>query len=92
MYKKDLVTAVAEKTHDYKRDAEKYVDAILDTIKDALARGEAVRIFGFGKFEVRERKETIARNPKKPQDTYSIPSSKTVKFTAGEKLKKSINR
>jgi len=92
MTKRELVSACAEKTHDYKRTAEKYVDAILDAIEDALVAGDSVKLVGFGKFEVVERKARIGRNPKRPQETHEVAAQKGVKFTAGKGLKDAVNR
>ena len=53
MNKTELVNAVAEKADFSKKDADKAVAAVLDSITDALAQGDKVQIVGFGTFEVR---------------------------------------
>jgi len=40
------------------------VDAFLDVVKDALARGDRIELRGFGVFRVRCRKARTARNPR----------------------------
>lgn len=64
MNKTELVNAVAEKADFSKKDADKAVAAVLDSITDALAQGDKVQIVGFGTFEVRARAEKQGRNPK----------------------------
>ena len=64
MNKTELVNAVAEKADFSKKDADKAVAAVLESITDALAQGDKVQIVGFGTFEVRARAEKQGRNPK----------------------------
>ena len=59
MTKAELITAVAEKTDLTKKDSEKALTAVLNTISEALAAGEKVQLIGFGTFETRERKPRI---------------------------------
>ncbi|MEG1244277.1 MAG: HU family DNA-binding protein, partial [Oscillospiraceae bacterium] len=55
MNKTDLVNAVAEKAEFTKKDAEKAVAAVIDSITDALVGDDKVQLVGFGTFEVRNR-------------------------------------
>lgn len=55
MNKTELINAVAEAGELSKKDATKAVDAVFDTILDALKNGDKVQLIGFGNFEVRER-------------------------------------
>ena len=55
MNKAELVAAVAEKAELTKKDAEKAVNSLLDSVERALVAGEKVSLVGFGTFEVRER-------------------------------------
>ncbi|MBA1394667.1 HU family DNA-binding protein, partial [Lactobacillus sp. XV13L] len=57
MNKSELTKEVAAKTELKQKDAEKVIDALIDSIKENLAQGEKVQIIGFGSFEVRERAE-----------------------------------
>ena len=57
MNKSELVASVAEKSGLTKKDAEKAVNAVFDSITATLVSGEKVQLVGFGTFEVRERKE-----------------------------------
>jgi len=92
MNKAELITKVADKTNLKKKDAELALDAILDTIEEALVEGESVRLIGFGTFETRARKERTGRNPQKPDAVISIPASKAPVFKAGKSLKDAVNK
>ena len=92
MNKRELIDRCSKKTRDNKIDAEKYVDAVLETLSEALVSGEVVKLVGFGKFEVKTRKGRTGRNPKKPEETYVVPESKGVFFTPGKPLKDAINK
>ena len=82
MNKQELISRCAEITHDYKADAEKYVNTVFDVITEALETGDDVIIRGFGKFEVRDMKARTGRNPNKTDELYQIPPRKTVKFVS----------
>ena len=65
MIKSELVLRIAERNpHLYQRDVEILVNAILDTIADALARGDRVELRGFGAFSVKRREARRGRNPR----------------------------
>lgn len=65
MIKSELVLKIAEQNpHLYQRDVETLVNAILDTIADALARGDRVELRGFGAFSVKRRDARRGRNPR----------------------------
>lgn len=90
MNKTDLVSSVADKAEITKKDAEKVVGAIVDSIKDALAAGEKVQLVGFGTFEVRERAARTGRNPKTGEE-IKIDATKVPAFKAGKALKDAVN-
>ena len=56
MNKQDLVAHVAEQAGLTKKDAEKAVNAVFETVKNALAEGDKIQLIGFGTFEVKGRK------------------------------------
>lgn len=91
MNKTELIAAVAEKTEVSKKDAEKAVAAVLDTISDAMVSGERVQLVGFGTFEVRERAARTGKNPR-TGEAVSIPASKVPAFKAGKGLKDIVNK
>ena len=63
MNKTELIAAVAEEAKMTKKDAEKALGAVTESITAALAAGEKVQVVGFGSFEVRKRPARVARNP-----------------------------
>ncbi len=86
----DLKASVAEKAGLSKADAGSAVSAVLDTISEALAKGDKIALVGFGNFEVSERAAREGRNPA-TGETIQIAASKAVKFKAGKALKDSVN-
>jgi len=88
--KNDLVAHVAEVADLSKADAGKAVDAVFDSIIDALKKGDDVRLVGFGTFAVAERAASEGRNPR-TGEKISIPASKQPKFKAGKALKDAVN-
>ena len=86
MNKTDLITAAAEKSGLSKKDAERVVNALLDTVTASLAKGEKVQISGFGIFETKEREARVGRNPR-TKEAIQIPASKAPAFKASKTLK-----
>jgi DNA-binding protein HU-beta len=87
--KSEFVDHVAEKTDGSKKDAEAAVEAVLDTITEALKRGSDVTLTGFGKFHVAERNAREGKHPRTGEPLH-IPASKVPRFTAGAKLKAAV--
>jgi DNA-binding protein HU-beta len=87
--KQELVASVAEKANLTKKDAEKAINAVVDSIKTALNQGEKVSLVGFGTFEVRTRAARSGRNPQ-TGDTIKIPAGKVPAFRPGKELKDSV--
>ena len=90
MNKTELITVVAQKTDLSKRDAERVVKTVFDTITEELAKGDKVQVIGFGTFEVRERAAREGRNPQNGK-TITIAASKSPAFKAGKGLKEQVN-
>ena len=91
MNKQDLVAQVAAKADLSKQKAASAVDAVIETIKASLKKGDAVRLVGFGTFSVADRAATTGRNPR-TGEKINIPASKQPKFKAGKDLKESVNK
>lgn len=89
MNKQDLVASVAEKSGLTKKDAEKALNAVVDSIKEALKKGDKVSLVGFGTFEVRTRAARSGRNPQ-TGDLIKIPAGKVPAFRPGKDLKESV--
>ena len=90
MNKTDLIDAVASETELTKADAARAVDAVIDAVTAALAKGDAVTLVGFGTFQVRKRAARTGRNPK-TGETIKIKASKNPAFKAGKALKDAVN-
>ncbi|MCL2639153.1 MAG: HU family DNA-binding protein [Oscillospiraceae bacterium] len=89
MTKADLITAVAQKAELTKKDADAALTAVIDSITEALQKGEKVQLVGFGSFEVRERAAREGVNPQ-TQKKIKIPASKVPAFKAGKALKDAV--
>jgi len=89
MIKAEFIAKIAEKTGSTKADAEKSVNAFLETITEALKAGDKVAFTGFGSFEVTEREAREGRNPQTGA-TMQIKASKAPKFKAGKSLKDAV--
>ena len=89
--KTELVSSVAEKSGMTKKDAEKALNAVFESIEDALKGADKVQIIGFGTFEVKAREERKGRNPQTGAE-ITIPASKTPVFKAGKGLKELVNQ
>jgi len=87
--KSELVDLVAEKTEMSKKDSEKAVKAVLDSITDGLVKGDKVQLVGFGTFEVRSRKEREGRNPA-TGEKIKIEALKVPAFKPGKALKEKV--
>ncbi|ABO67501.1 HU family DNA-binding protein [Geobacillus sp. G4] len=89
MNKTELINAVAETSGLSKKDATKAVDAVFDSITEALRKGDKVQLIGFGNFEVRERAARKGRNPQTGEE-MEIPASKVPAFKPGKALKDAV--
>lgn len=89
MTKADLVNLIAEKTDFSKKDAEKALIAVVDSITEALAKGDKVQLVGFGTFEVRERAAREGINPV-TKAKIKIDATKVPAFKAGRALKEAV--
>jgi integration host factor subunit beta len=91
MIKSELVLKIAEQNpHLYQRDVEKIVKAILDTIADALARGDRVELRGFGAFSVKRRDARTGRNPR-TGETVSVQQKVIPVFKTGKEMRLRLN-
>lgn len=89
MNKTELVEAVAQKSGLAKKDAEKAVAAVLDTVVSTLAGGDKVQLVGFGTFEVRVHKERKNINPQTKQEQI-IPETTVPAFKPGKVFKEAV--
>lgn len=89
MNRTELIASIAEKSGITKKDAEAVLTATIDSITEALKKGDKVQLVGFGSFEVRERAARKGRNPSSGAE-ITIPAAKTPAFKAGKALKDAV--
>lgn len=89
MNKSEFIDAIAAKTDMSKAAAGRALEAVLDTIMDAVAKGESVSVIGFGTFESRPR---AARTGKNPQTGAAIKIAATTvpAFKPGKAFKDKV--
>lgn len=91
MNKGELVNEISAKTGATKKDTEEALNALLDSIKDALVKGEKVQLVGFGSFETKVRAARKGKNPQTGAE-MKIPACKAPSFKAGKALKDVVNK
>jgi DNA-binding protein HU-beta len=90
MKKAEFVAEVAKKTGLTKKEAQAAVEAVIETIEEAMKAGKKVTFSGFGVFEVVTRAPRVAKVPGTDKEV-KIPETKSVKFKVGKKLKEELN-
>lgn len=88
--KQDLVSIIAEKSNLSQAQSRSALDAFLDTVTNAVARGEKVTIVGFGTFESSERQARVGRNPKTGEE-LQIAARTVPTFKASKLFKDTVN-
>jgi integration host factor subunit alpha len=73
-----------------RREAKALVELFFEEIKDSLEQGKAVKISGFGKFELRDKTSRPGRNPKTGEEV-PISARRVVTFRSGHKLKARVD-
>jgi len=89
MTKAELVDRVAAKTGFTKKDTAKAIDAVFDSLTEALAGGDKVQLVGFGSFEVRKRAARTGRDPRTGA-AIRIGARTVPVFKAGKTLKEAV--
>ena len=91
MIKSELVQRIAEANpHLYQRDVENIVNAILEEITGALARGDRVELRGFGAFSVKNRPARTGRNPR-TGESVEVEEKWVPFFKTGKELRERLN-
>lgn len=91
MIKSELVKRIADQNpHLYHRDVETVVNTILESITEALARGDRVELRGFGAFSTKQRRERIGRNPRNG-DKVPVKAKRVPAFRTGKELRMRLN-
>jgi len=87
--KQEFIQRVAAKSGLSSRDADKAVDAFLETVTDALKSRDSVNFTGFGKFSAAPRAARQGVNPR-TKEPVTIPATTVPKFSAGSQLKSAV--
>ncbi len=90
MTKAELISGVAQKTGMSKKDSDKMIAGVLDTVTEALVGGDKVSLVGFGTFEVKSRAARKGINPRTKTE-IEIAASKLPVFKAGKALKDAVS-
>lgn len=91
MNKTELIAAAAERSGMTKKDTEKVLNAVLDTVTAALVAGDKVQVSGFGIFEVKEREARMGRNPH-TGEVMEIAASRVPAFKASKTMKDALGK
>ena len=91
MNKTELIEKMARKSELTKKDAERALNAFIESVEEALAADDKVQLIGFGTFERRRREERTGRDPR-TGNPITIPASNTPAFKAGKQLKDAVNK
>lgn len=91
MKKAELISAIAEKGGYSKKDAEKALNAVVDSITDVLVAGDKITLVGFGTFKTKVNPERMGRNPRTKEEKL-IPEKTVPVFKAGQTLKDAVNK
>ena len=89
MNKTELIAAVAEKSSMSKKDAEAVINATVETLTDAMVKGDRVQLSGFGIFETKKRDARVGRNPR-TKEAIQIPATTLPVFKASKTLKDAV--
>jgi len=88
--KTELVDAIADSADLSKAAASRALDAVINSVTDALKDGDQVSLVGFGTFTVKDRAARTGRNPQTGQP-IEIAAAKVPGFKAGKALKDAVN-
>ncbi|CAM8654702.1 MAG: integration host factor subunit alpha [Burkholderiaceae bacterium] len=88
--KAELAEMLFEQVGLNKREAKDMVETFFEEIRDALERGESVKLSGFGNFQLRDKPQRPGRNPKTGQE-IPISARRVVTFHASQKLKAMVD-
>jgi integration host factor subunit alpha len=90
MTKADIVQNVRDTLGFSKKDSRKIVESVFDIMKENMARGENIKVSGFGNFVVKEKSERKGRNPRTGEE-IKIPARKVLTFKPSRFLRRSFN-
>lgn len=89
MNKVELAALIADRLGKSKKEAGEFLEVFLDVMAETMVAGDAIKLSGFGTFEVTEKAAHMGRNPK-TGESMMISAYKSPKFKASSVLKKAI--
>jgi DNA-binding protein HU-beta len=89
MNKEALVKTTADRAAVSQKEVSLILEALTETIMEAVAKGDKVALVGFGSFEARQRQERPGRNPK-TGEPLTIPATKVPAFSPGKLFKEQV--
>ena len=90
MTKADIVEALYERVGFSKKEAADLVELVFDTLKNTLAKGQKIKISGFGNFVIREKRSRVGRNPQTGQ-SIEITARRVLTFRPSQVLRTDVN-
>jgi DNA-binding protein HU-beta len=90
MNKNALVAEVAKRTGGNRAEVARAIDAAMAVIRDAVAGGDRVTLVDFGTFAKIRRSKRLARNPRRPDETYNVPARDVPAFSPGRKFRQQV--
>jgi len=90
MTKIDIIQSVYERLGVPKKDSARIVESVFELMKDSLAKGDKIKISGFGNFIVKEKQPRRGRNPQTGEE-ISISARKVLTFKSSQVLRRALN-
>jgi DNA-binding protein HU-beta len=90
MNKNALVAEVAKRTGGNRAEVARAIDAAMAVIREAVAGGDRVTLVDFGTFAKIRRNKRLARNPRRPDETYNVPARDVPAFSPGRKFRQEV--
>jgi DNA-binding protein HU-beta len=91
MVKQDIVEKLAVDLEVPKAKVERALDAVIESIIEAMKKGDKVNISGFGIFTAKHKEARTARNPKTGA-SVQVPAKTAAKFRPAKNLKEVLNK
>ncbi|MSR04578.1 MAG: integration host factor subunit beta [Phycisphaerales bacterium] len=89
--KKELIERLAEQSGLKRQDVRQVVQGFLDEVINELGKGNRLEFRDFGIFDVRERAERVAQNPK-TLERVMVPAKRTARFRVGRLMKQCVDQ
>lgn len=90
MTKEEFINQVAESLSIRNKEANAYLNAVVQTLSEVLKKGDSLRLNGLGTFRVKTRSARTGRNPQTGQ-SLTIPATQVVHFSPAKELKEKVN-